>query len=179
MIIIELIGGLGNQMFQYSKGVRLSHDKNTGLVIDISRFKKYTLREYGLSHFSLSSRAAAKEEMDRFQETQIEKILKRIGIGKNFPFKKRRNSFGDIDTLIQHDDYGQWNTTKHFLGIEQIIRKEFSLKEPQDEKYNSLIKKIESVNSVSVHIRRSDYLAKKISWSLLNAHRNITKKLLK
>jgi len=45
MVIVQLIGGLGNQMFQYAMARRLAILKETDLKFDISFFENYKNRE--------------------------------------------------------------------------------------------------------------------------------------
>ena len=42
MIVIGLNGGIGNQLFQYAFGRKLSIQFNTALVLDVSSFEKDT-----------------------------------------------------------------------------------------------------------------------------------------
>ena len=56
MIITQLIGGLGNQLFQYAAGRSLAMHHNTELKLDITQFKKIkniTPRQYGLYPFKI------------------------------------------------------------------------------------------------------------------------------
>ena len=53
MIIVRIMGGLGNQMFQYAAGKRLSMSHNTELKLDLRYFKKSRHRRYLLDHFSV------------------------------------------------------------------------------------------------------------------------------
>ena len=60
MIIVKLMGGLGNQMFQYACGRRLSTIHNTKLLLDTwfleSRIplENYTYRDYELDIFNIN-----------------------------------------------------------------------------------------------------------------------------
>jgi hypothetical protein len=67
MIIMKIIGGLGNQMFQYALGRRLSEEKGFPLKLDISKFEKegVTKRTYSLGVFNLHVEFASKNESDK------------------------------------------------------------------------------------------------------------------
>ncbi len=54
--------------------------------------------------------------------------------------------------------FGFFQTEKNFLPIEKIIKKEFLVKTAASIENNCLLEKIDSVNSVCLHIRRGDYL---------------------
>ena len=56
MIVVQLIGGLGNQMFQYAVAKALALEKKQELRIDVSRFDNYTLHNYGLNNFNIKSK---------------------------------------------------------------------------------------------------------------------------
>ena len=46
MITMSLIGGLGNQMFQYAAGKALAERHGVPLALDISGFRDYALRPF-------------------------------------------------------------------------------------------------------------------------------------
>ena len=46
MIIVNIIGGLGNQMFQYAFAYAYLMKKESVVGLDIGSFKVYDLREY-------------------------------------------------------------------------------------------------------------------------------------
>ena len=46
MITVSLIGGLGNQMFQYAAGKALAERHGVPLALDISGFRNYALRPF-------------------------------------------------------------------------------------------------------------------------------------
>ena len=53
---------------------------------------------------------------------------------------------------------GYWNSEKYFIDFADIIRREFTLKIPQSGKNKELAEMIGSTQSVSIHIRRGDYI---------------------
>ena len=53
MIISRIIGGLGNQLFQYAAGRALAIKHNTELKLDINSFTTYKLHNYSLQHFNI------------------------------------------------------------------------------------------------------------------------------
>ena len=69
MIITNIYGGLGNQMFQYALGKSISISQNSKLLLDISMFKQYTLHSFLLNKFNLSCQLAAEEDLKRFNLT--------------------------------------------------------------------------------------------------------------
>ena len=63
MIVVKLMGGLGNQMFQYAFGQALSKQKKTKLYLDHSfledrapKSEYFTFRNYELNAFSIDKR---------------------------------------------------------------------------------------------------------------------------
>ena len=63
MIIVKLIGGLGNQMFQYAVGRHLAIKNNTILKLDISEFKDYKRRNHDLGCFKILEDIATSEDL--------------------------------------------------------------------------------------------------------------------
>ena len=67
MIIVKIIGGLGNQLFQYALGRAIAHKKNTSLKIDITSFKTYNLHKYALGNFNIIENFATEKEIQRLK----------------------------------------------------------------------------------------------------------------
>ena len=63
MIIVKLIGGLGNQLFQYSLGRHLAEIHRTILKLDLSYFKKKGSRKYSLEVFDIQENIASRKEI--------------------------------------------------------------------------------------------------------------------
>jgi hypothetical protein len=58
---------------------------------------------------------------------------------------------------------GYWQSEKYFIDIANTIRHDFTLKKEMTAKSRELSEKIKNTNSVSIHIRRGDYLSSKFS----------------
>ena len=63
MIIAKIIGGLGNQCFQYAAGRHLAEIHRTEFKIDISEYENYKLHAFSLNHFNIIENYASSEEM--------------------------------------------------------------------------------------------------------------------
>lgn len=167
MIIVKIIGGLGNQFFQYALGRRLSLLHAVPLKLDISGFETYGLHGYSLPHFLLEGDIASGEEIQYFRrysaaQQRIMDIVERCK-----PYSMRRY----IKELYYHYNprilgasshvylEGYWQSEKYFMDIESTIRDEFQVKYPLMGQNKELADQISSVHAISLHVRRGDYVA--------------------
>ncbi|NUN65842.1 alpha-1,2-fucosyltransferase [Pseudanabaena biceps] len=174
MIIVKLQGGLGNQMFQYAIGKKLSLLNKTELKLDLSFLldrtprPNFTYRDYNLNIFNLKIEFATQEEIKPFINYLDSKIKRKIYtylfLGKKNKYinEKKCNFNPDIFKLtgnIYLDGY--WQTEKYFNDIKNILYNDFIVKTNQDQKNQDVAKTIKNTNSVSIHIRRGDYIDNK------------------
>ncbi len=168
MILVKLRGGLGNQLFQYALGRNLALKNNTELVLDIADIDsyKYGIRTYSLSHFNIKARIATTDDLNKFKQSPFVKFTdlfktyykKNIIIEKQFGFDKR---ILNIKPPSYISGFSYWQNEKYFKEIEDTIRRDLTLKGPQIDEFNKIRNSIITSNSVSLHIRRTDYLIKK------------------
>ena len=168
MIITRLIGGLGNQMFQYATGRSLAHKLNTELKLDISGFERYTLRRYELSPFNIVENFATNDDIcaTKYRARSlavriIDKISNKSPHPGKFYFREKRLFHFDSAVLDLSDGFyleGSWQSPLYFQNIEDVIRKDFTLKGALSEASLNVESKIKSCNSFSLHIRRGDYV---------------------
>src|SRR5476649_2828572 len=62
MIVTRLIGGLGNQLFQYAVGRALALKHRTDLRLDVTQFETDPLRTYALQPFKIEGTLLSREE---------------------------------------------------------------------------------------------------------------------
>ncbi len=176
MILVELSGGLGNQMFEYALGRHLSILNNCDLKLDISKLEVDPLRDYALHCFNITSTLASEEET-RFLKYGFSgklpylfchiaaKLLEKLNLQnplKRSTFVEETQTVFRPEILKMTGDVllsGYWQTEKYFLPIRKTLLQEFSYKAPPDDASREMIKLIRSENSVSVHIRRGDYIS--------------------
>lgn len=168
MIIVRLIGGLGNQLFQYSVGRNLATIHDTELKFDVTGFDKYPLRTYGLGVFQIRESFATPQEImavsGKAQRT-VHRICRRLGLPASFlrgSYVKEREPGFDPKILRLPDNVyldGYWQSEQYFSTIAPRIRRDLTVAAPARGKNLELAKAIQKCTSVSVHIRRGDYVS--------------------
>ena len=78
MIIVKILGGLGNQIFQYSYAKSLQQ-KGYKVKIDISAFKNYKLSDYFLDRYLIDIERAKEEDLSLYNSSNIITKLKEQG----------------------------------------------------------------------------------------------------
>lgn len=174
MIIVKLMGGLANQMFQYAAARRLAEKHNAQLRLDVSAYENMakvdTPRRYQLGSLNVSGIPANQKELSQmlpidFQANTTYRILRRLGIDKRLrPLGEHSKAFHDIVLAARDNTYlvGWWQNENYFKDIRNILLKEFrpgSL----SSKSKVYLKSIQSAPSVSIHVRRGDYVTNKFA----------------
>jgi len=162
MVIVNIIGGLGNQMFQYAFGKYLSIENNCELKLDISGFEKYEWHRFSLSSLSISENFSNKEECDFLKGANIslkEKLKRWLSASTSIATEKDLNfniNYRSLKSPIYITGY--WQSEKYFQGIENIIKKEFIVSRDPSIENQKMSNKIINENSISLHIRRGNYV---------------------
>lgn len=162
MIFARVIGGLGNQMFQYAMARAVSLRLEAVLELDVSGFKTYPLHAYGLNHFNVVDAIADKGQfVVGAPQTLLDWIKVRMGWGTVLPNFQENGLAFDAKVFDLKDDVyldGYWQSERYFLDFEWQIREDFSFKLGPDVDNQAYLDHINSVHAVSVHIRRGDYV---------------------
>jgi len=175
MIIVRLSGGLGNQMFQYAAALRLAHIHDVALKIDTSKLDSHnpldTPRRYELERFRISADNATSEEckicegLGKKWLTPVSRILQKCGIlpsKSGFHYYRERCFSFDRHFLNLPNNVcleGFWQSEKYFQVIRASIMNEFSLRDGLTGINVRLAENISASNSVSLHVRRGDYIS--------------------
>ncbi|MFZ3071954.1 MAG: alpha-1,2-fucosyltransferase [Thermodesulfobacteriota bacterium] len=164
MVIVHITGGLGNQMFQYACARRLAHVNGGILKLDITSFGKIketnTSRQYELGALNIIKDFAAPEEVERLKKN-AKGFLGFFGMGGKTYIRERHYRFDSEILNLRGSVYleGYWQSEKYFKDIEDVIRKDFTFKTEPGGINGKIAKAVSNAESVSVHIRRGDYVA--------------------
>lgn len=174
---VRIFGGIGNQMFQYAMAKALATRHNLELLLDTSLAVQAKTRPYRLDAFSVSSPklpTRIAQNMIRVacsRRTAIKPVSRLLCASAGFELAEetrqhafdpsldaRARSLPDGHTLCLH---GYWQCPEYFTADADIIRREFQVKLPPSPANQALLRLIQASNSVSLHVRRGDYLTLK------------------
>jgi Glycosyl transferase family 11 len=172
MIVVNLKGGLGNQMFQYAAGAALAARHGVPLLLDLHSLQRntqetnqFTPRNAELNIFNLKIEEAPQELLQKFQS-----------VTSTLHYRIRRNISESLVRyrIFQHDELnypelfsrlggytylnGFFQSEKFFNSQQAYIRKLFTWRDPLNSANEAAAGKIAMCEAVSVHVRRGDYL---------------------
>lgn len=168
MIITNLIGGLGNQMFQYACGRALSLRTNQPLRIATDLFNGYALHNgFELNNiFKIDAPQATEAELERLLGWQSNPMLRRLlgrptmrwATGRGWCNEPHFEYWPGINK-VQASTYlhGYWQSEKYFNEIADWIRRDFTFKIPWGAEDLAVRSRMKSQPSASLHVRRGDY----------------------
>jgi hypothetical protein len=172
MIVVKLMGGLGNQMFQYATARRLAHKHGVPLRLDVSDYKNMhendTPRHFSLDAYKISGKVANENELASmlsrdFRATLPYKISRRLGIDKRLrPLGESAKGLNSIVLRARNNTYlvGWWQNEGYFQDIKDILLKEFVPK--KNSSYSrSILEQMGVRDAVAIHVRRGDYVTNK------------------
>ncbi|HUC80441.1 MAG TPA: alpha-1,2-fucosyltransferase [Flavisolibacter sp.] len=170
MIILKMMGGMGNQMFQYAFGRYLAHKHQTELKFDLSYLNERpkdgnrVIRDFDLDIFKIKGSFADPELVKAFVgRTGIpiaDKVLQKV-LGPKKSHMIERDLHFLPDFFAAPDNVyleGYFASEKYFAPVKKMIAEEFTVKEPLGAKAASLLQEVQGRNSVCVNIRRGDFV---------------------
>ncbi len=169
MIVVKLVGGLGNQMFEYAAAKGLAAKLGTDIQMDRSWFDQIapgdTPRHYELNSFSL------KQDFIDFKPffagpgtASKAKAFVAPAFGrKALKLYREPHYHYASDFLGQPNNTyldGYFQSEKYFAHIRQELLVDFKWAKPATGKNKRLLETIaKDENSVSIHVRRGDYVS--------------------
>ncbi len=173
MIVVQLKGGLGNQLFQYALGRTLALKHGTELVFDTSLLynrvpeKTKTFYNYDLGLFEPPARIATAADFPQYSSklSTRNRFMRglhvvrlrvhglRYVLQRKFEFDQRVANSGDNVYLD-----GYWQTEKYFRPAAAQIRADLQFRPTLGAQAARMYAQMQAGTSVCVHIRRGDYL---------------------
>lgn len=175
MLIFQLYGGLGNQLFEYAFARSLSHDLDEELFLDISKYcfnVSISHIIYGLHPYNIKGAVGyypsstyienrvykgklniyeiggPLTQWGWFKEGLIEKNIQKIKFPAYFT--------GYYSAGLDENNKGVI-TEKFFIHNEKIIREDLTYLPEISDEFKELAQEIKNCNSVAIHIRRGEY----------------------
>lgn len=151
-------------MFQYAIGRSLADFYNVEFALDVSSFNNYELHPYSLNKLNISERIARESDVKRYlgTNTLVNRLLRKLPLQKWTRYRTEHQQF-EYDKKIFQEDFqyldGYWQNEKYFLSIRHLLLSDFKQRDnlsKNGREYRRLINLAKK--SVSIHVRRGDYL---------------------
>lgn len=163
MNIIWIDGGLGNQMFQYALALKLE-SLGRQVKIDVTKYAEHHVHnDFELDKvFGISCPFARIEEIKKLgyrKANHWTEFLKKTPFGKKTIYNNE--SYAYDQNVLRMDGYyleGYWQSEKYFFDIKEKILETYRFPGFSTELQRQYAEQIENNCSISVHIRRGDYL---------------------
>lgn len=184
MYVVKISDGLGNQMFQYAFARKIQLISGKSVYLD-TRFinnedrpnrtgeknifiKKNDQRKFGLNHFKIHLPVADKKILSHWKflncKNEMDKII--LWLSQNdmwwyqYLYEKQESKvdfLNQIHRSLPTYFEGYFFNLNFYNDIRDILQKDFILKKPI--KISSKLKRVlDSDDTVSIHIRRGDFL---------------------
>lgn len=168
MIIVKIMGGLGNQLQQYALS-RKFMTLGAQVKLDLSWFeetqqvRQLMRRELELAFFDgLPYEVCSKEEKEELtgrEDSWKDKILRRLHPGGYSYFREEgRMYLPEIFALRNAYLEGYWACEKYYADILPDLRDLLVFSPSHNPRNQEMAAKMQTEQAVSVHIRRGDYL---------------------
>jgi hypothetical protein len=169
MKIVNIIGGLGNQMWQYAMLVALKKKfPEEEVFYNASFFNGYPLHNgFELDRiFNITAKQASVQDLRKVYHLFVNHYFFMKVYTHYFPqmkseIREKRVSPYNKEFLERKGSVyynGYWADHRYYDNCRDILLKEFSLKTPLDQNNLNFINDMKKEYTCSIHVRRGDYL---------------------
>lgn len=168
MIMIQMAGGMGNQMFMYALYCSLVQMGREACLEDFTHHDvsgNNSLKKV----FHLSYNSADRKEYNRLTDSYLDIVhkIKRKILGRKDKIYQEKDAITFEPEIFSLDDVyliGYFQSERYFEKIANDLRKDFSFEWNKfPVKAKELRKQMQMEISVSLHVRRGDYMVGKFA----------------
>lgn len=166
MKIVRFLGGLGNQMFQYAFYKSLEQN-GAKVKADINGYQSYSRHNgfelekvFNIQLNNTVSPFTVKLYDPLCRQWHIRKIRRLLGL-KNIHYYQQKSPFLFDPSVYNNKPgllWGYWQNVNYVNPVAETLKRDFIFKNPLHSRNQSLLDDINRNNSVSIHVRRGDYL---------------------
>ncbi len=175
MVTVFFRGGLGNQLFQYAAGLSFAQRNNTGTIFDIVHVNdRFPRANFTYRTFDLPEVFAIEPSYTRLSVVSSKIKIPGVWLGLDLFFMNLAQALGSSKMVYENEKkgfdgeafeargnlilYGRWENENYFKGIEAVLREKLRFRNRLTGGAVRLAEEIEKANSVSIHIRRGDFV---------------------
>ena len=178
MIVMKIMAGLGNQMFQYATARAIQLDNNEEGYLVLDKLSNKTHNVYALDNFNISNDVKVVMHKRSFKNiiNEITFRLYTLVLSKNHSKSKKNlqklNNFTNkLGCGVAFEDYidlklkskkkylfGYFQAISYFDRHKDKIKEELKVIKPISKENEKLIKEMNEVDSICIHVRRGDYI---------------------
>lgn len=160
MIISRIHGGLGNQLFQYAVGRAVALRTGAELLLDTREFTSSNPFQFDLGHFEIQARVATERELPPTKNRPLAYAWwRKFGRAPRFVREQDLGYNERIETIGSNSYlHGYFQSQRYFDEIAPTLWQDLTFKQAISGENARMAERIQSGPSVSMHIRRGDYL---------------------
>jgi Glycosyl transferase family 11 len=174
-VTVFLRGGLGNQMFQYAAGLNLAIKNNADIFLDTVFLKdRFPRPHFTYRTFDLADVFNIEPKLTAFSRAASRLPIPGVWLGADLLAMNIREASGYANIISENEQknfdpiilkargnsilYGRWENEKYFIENAESVRSAFHFRHPLEGEALSIAENIRDGNSISLHVRRGDYI---------------------
>ena len=165
-VTIRLVGGLGNQMFQYAAGLALATRLKSNINLDLSWFDvdftrlDLTPRSFELDELMVdATQCRLRHSNSSLARLASRAVRRSIDESSYPPAAFHEVSIGRRPLHL----HGYWQDPRYFEPVQDELRRQFQLRNRADEEKRSVFRAIAAEiaegPTIGVNVRRGDYVS--------------------
>jgi hypothetical protein len=164
-LVVNLLGGLGNQLFQYACGWALAQEHGREMVLDAGSFDQYKLRPFLLDRLKIKARRASDAELEAWglPAGRLARIRRRLFGTAIASVREPAYTWNPVQLPAGKDVWlnGYWQSERYFAAYKKDLRAQFAVKAAVNGPNARLLKTIRAAGAkaCAVHVRRGDYVS--------------------